>query len=301
MKIELNKLQTEQQNENSINIDISSTSEILKVINDEDKKVAYAVEECLEKIEDLIDLAYERMKKGGRIIYVGAGTSGRLGVLDASECPPTYGVSYELVQGVIAGGYDALLKSKEGAEDSEELGQRDMISLNVNQHDTVIGLAASGRTPFVIGALKYANEAGALTGAIGCVKNSEISKYAKVGIEVLVGAEVVTGSTRMKSGTAQKMILNMISTSLMIKSGKVYKNLMVDIQPTNDKLVERSKRIISLSTDCSYERASELLEKSNYDVKIAICIELTDYDVDRCKDILAKNDNNVSRAIRSLK
>lgn len=301
MAVNLNVLDTEQRNPNSSNIDTLSTMDMLKIINEEDKKVAFAVEKVLPDIEALVEEVGERMKKGGRVIYIGAGTSGRLGVLDASECPPTYGVEPTLIMGLIAGGYSALLKAQEGAEDDLELAKRDLTELNLNKNDTVIGLAASGRTPYVIGGLDYAAKIGAFTGAISCVHNAEISAHAQVKIEALVGPEVITGSTRMKSGTAQKLILNMISTSLMIKYGKVYQNLMVDVRPTNKKLVERAKQIIAESSGCNYEEAAGYLEESGANVKIAICMALTGLSCAECDEILSRNDGNISKSIRSIK
>ncbi|MBN1053189.1 N-acetylmuramic acid 6-phosphate etherase [Clostridium botulinum] len=296
----INNLETEKRNINSENIDIMSTCEIIKTINSEDKKIAYAIEKVIPEIEKLIDATYEKMLFGGRVIYIGAGTSGRLGVLDASECPPTYGVDASLVQGIIAGGYGALLKAKEGAEDSLTLAKEDLKEIKLNSHDTVIGLAASGRTPYVIGGLDYANEIGALTGAISCVNNAQISQHAKYFIEAIVGAEVITGSTRMKAGTAQKMILNMISTSLMIKKGKVYHNLMVDVQPTNKKLIERSKNIIAECTNSSVEEAEKALIDSGNQVKVAILMLLTKKDKKSCINILNENDGNISKSIRNI-
>ncbi|NFN93915.1 N-acetylmuramic acid 6-phosphate etherase [Clostridium botulinum] len=296
----IDNLETEKRNINSENIDIMSTCEIIKTINSEDKKIAYAIEKVIPEIEKLIDATYEKMLFGGRVIYIGAGTSGRLGVLDASECPPTYGVDASLVQGIIAGGYGALLKAKEGAEDSLTLAKEDLKEIKLNSHDTVIGLAASGRTPYVIGGLDYANEIGALTGAISCVNNAQISQHAKYFIEAIVGAEVITGSTRMKAGTAQKMILNMISTSLMIKKGKVYHNLMVDVQPTNKKLIERSKNIIEECTNSSVEEAEKALIDSGNQVKVAILMLLTKKDKKSCINILNENDGNISKSIRNI-
>ncbi|ACD24255.1 N-acetylmuramic acid 6-phosphate etherase [Clostridium botulinum] len=296
----IDNLETEKRNINSENIDIMSTCEIIKTINSEDKKIAYAIEKVIPEIEKLIDATYEKMLFGGRVIYIGAGTSGRLGVLDASECPPTYGVDASLVQGIIAGGYGALLKAKEGAEDSLTLAKEDLKEIKLNSHDTVIGLAASGRTPYVIGGLDYANEIGALTGAISCVNNAQISQHAKYFIEAIVGAEVITGSTRMKAGTAQKMILNMISTSLMIKKGKVYHNLMVDVQPTNKKLIERSKNIIAECTNSSVEEAEKALIDSGNQVKVAMLMLLTKKDKKSCINILNENDGNISKSIRNI-
>lgn len=301
MNVNLNILDTEKINENSINIDIMDTENILKTINNEDKKIALAVENAIPDIKNLVDLAHTRMLSGGRIIYIGAGTSGRLGVLDASECPPTYGVEPSLVQGLIAGGYSALLKAKEGAEDSLTLAEEDLINIKLNENDTVIGLAASGRTPYVVGGLSYANEVGALTSSIACVHSSEIGKHADISIEVVVGPEVVTGSTRMKAGTAQKMVLNMISTSLMIKLGKVYTNLMVDVKPTNEKLIQRAKNIISMSGKCTIDEASKYLIDSDYNVKVAICMVLTKQSKEVCEKILDRENGNISRAIRNIK
>ena len=217
--IELEKLSTEENNSNSKDIELQDSLEVVRRINEEDKKVAFCVEKELESISRLIDAILSKYKKETRIIYIGAGTSGRLGILDASECPPTYGVSFEKVQGIIAGGNEAIFKAKENAEDSPELGKQDLLNINLTENDAVIGLAASGRTPYVLGAIEYANSVGAVTGSITCSKNSDLSKVSQYPIEVPVGAEIVTGSTRMKAGTAQKMILNMISTTLMIKLG----------------------------------------------------------------------------------
>lgn len=300
MNLNLNKLDTEQVNEASVNIDTMPTIEILKTINNEDKKVALAVEKTLPEIEKLVDEAHERMMKGGRVIYIGAGTSGRLGVLDASECPPTYGVSAELIQGIIAGGFEALLKAKEGAEDDMELAKADLKAIHLNENDTVIGLAASGRTPYVIGGLEYAKSIHALTGAISCVRNAEISSHAQFAIEAITGAEAITGSTRMKAGTAQKMILNMISTALMIQYGKVFHNLMVDVQPTNAKLIVRATNIVASASGCTIEDAKQYLTQANNNVKLAICIAITGSDVTTCNNILNKNEGNVSKAIHNL-
>lgn len=296
----LDQLETEQRNLRTMNIDRLTTLEMLTLINEEDKTIADCVEKCIPAIAKLIDLCHERMMMGGRVIYIGAGTSGRLGVLDASECPPTYGVSPSLFQGLIAGGYEALLKAKEGAEDSEELARADLQKIALNENDTVIGLAASGRTPYVIGGLKYANEIGALTGSIACVSHAKISRYATCPIEAVTYAEVVTGSTRMKAGTAQKMILNMISTTLMIQYGKVYQNLMVDVQPTNEKLVERAKRIIQEATGCTENEANHYLEASGQDVKLAICMYLTKKDKATCAKLLADHHGNVAQVIHEF-
>ena len=301
MAVNLNTLETEQANANSRNIDVMGTLDMLRVINREDRMVALSVEKVLPAVAELIDRAHERMMRGGRVIYIGAGTSGRLGVLDASECPPTYGVEPSLIQGIIAGGFGALLKAKEGAEDDMALARSDLQAAGLKEEDTVVGLAASGRTPYVVGGLDYANEVGAYTGAVSCVHAAEISRHAKTKIEAVVGPEVITGSTRMKAGTAQKMILNMISTALMVQYGKVYKNLMVDVQPTNEKLVERARHIIASSSGCAYEEAARLLEQSGSNVKIAICMALTGLPGKDCGIILKDSGGNISQAIRALK
>lgn len=298
--MDLKHLDTEQQNEATLHIDTMHTNELLHAINQEDQKVPVVVEACIPQIEQLVEEASNRMRDGGRVIYIGAGTSGRLGVLDASECPPTYGVSDQLIQGLIAGGYGALLKAKEGAEDNETLAAQDLESLGINAKDTVIGLAASGRTPYVIGGLQYAKKMGALCGAISCVHHAQISDEADIAIEAVTGPEAITGSTRMKAGTAQKLILNMISTALMVKYGKVYHNLMVDVQPTNEKLVERAIRIICAATDCTYDRASQLFEESGHEVKLAICMALSGADKEACIAMLMKEHGNVSSTIRKL-
>jgi len=300
MSIILSRLNTEKRNENSMHIDEMSTIEMLETINNEDQIVALAVKKVLPQVASLVDAIRERMKQGGRVIYIGAGTSGRLGVLDASECPPTFGVPSTLIQGIIAGGYEALLKAKEGAEDSLTLASEDLKNINLSSKDTVIGLAASGRTPYVIGGLMYAKKVGALRGSISCVEDSEITKYSEYPIEVLVGAEVISGSTRMKAGTSQKLILNMISTSLMIKYGKVYQNLMVDVQPSNDKLVVRAIAIICEASGCSDEEAKKYLHESKQNVKVAICMAITKKSSDECQQILDTFDGNVSKAIHHL-
>ena len=232
-----------------------------------------------------------------RIIYIGAGTSGRLGILDASECPPTYGVSFEKVQGIIAGGNEAIFKAKENAEDNPELGKQDLLNINLTENDVVIGLAASGRTPYVLGAIEYANSIGAITGNITCSKSSDLSKVSQYPIEVPVGAEIVTGSTRMKAGTAQKMILNMISTTIMIKLGKVFSGYMVDVKTSNQKLIERAKRIIMKTANCDYEKASDALKKSGNDVKTAIVMILLDIDKNMAMEKLNQCDENVAKII----
>lgn len=270
----LENLSTEHRNEKTTNLDEMSIKEVLQSMNEEDRTVALAVEKEIEQIEKVVQTVIKSFEEDGRLIYIGAGTSGRLGILDAVECPPTFGTDDKMVQGFIAGGLKAFTKAVEGAEDREELAEEDLKSIGLNEKDTVIGIAASGRTPYVIGGLKYAHSVGASTASISCNKNAEISKHAKLNVEVETGAEILTGSTRLKAGTAQKLVLNMISTASMIGVGKVYKNLMVDVQSTNEKLVERSKRIIVEATGASYEVAAEYYEKANRNVKVAIVMVL---------------------------
>ncbi|MES9795631.1 N-acetylmuramic acid 6-phosphate etherase [Bacillus toyonensis] len=270
----LENLSTEHRNEKTTNLDEMSIKEVLQSMNEEDRTVALAVEKEIEHIEKVVQTVIKSFEEEGRLIYIGAGTSGRLGILDAVECPPTFGTDDKMVQGFIAGGLKAFTKAVEGAEDREELAEEDLKSIGLNEKDTVIGIAASGRTPYVIGGLKYAHSVGASTASISCNKNAEISKYVKLNVEVETGAEILTGSTRLKAGTAQKLVLNMISTASMIGVGKVYKNLMVDVQSTNEKLVERSKRIIVEATGVSCEVAAEYYEKANRNVKVAIVMVL---------------------------
>lgn len=280
-----------------MDIDRCSTLSLVEKINAEDHKIADAVAAQKKMIAELIDACSARMKKGGRLIYMGAGTSGRLGVLDASECPPTYGVSPDLVVGLIAGGKSAMFRAKEGAEDSEELGVQDLKDLKLNENDTVVGLAASGRTPYVIGGLKYARSVGACTGSVSCVSAAKMSAYADFAIEAVTGPEVITGSTRMKAGTAEKMICNMISTGVMVRYGKVYENLMVDVQPTNEKLVRRAKRIISEAAGCTAEKAESLFEDSGRDVKIAILMGISGTGRREAGELLERCGGNVHDAI----
>lgn len=299
-KLGLSKLTTESRNQNTLDIDKVSTIEMVKKINNEDKKVAEAVEKELPQIAEAIDGIVDRIHKGGRLIYMGAGTSGRLGILDASECPPTYGVSEELVQGLIAGGHEAIFRAKEGAEDSKELAVNDLKDKDLNSNDIVVGLAASGRTPYVIGGLEYANQIGALTISITCNKNSDVSKTSKIAISPVVGAEVVTGSTRLKAGTAQKLVLNMLSTGTMIKLGKVYGNLMVDVRATNEKLVERAKRIVCEATNVSTEEATKYLEETKFDVKLAIFMILSGLNKEKAEEKLVKNKGYIAKALENI-
>lgn len=274
--INLENLTTERRNETTFGLDEMSVAEAVKLMNQEDHKVSEAVAEQLPQIEKVVETTIASFKKDGRLIYMGAGTSGRLGVLDAAECVPTFGVEPEMVVGLIAGGEQAMTVAVEGAEDDIELGAQDLKDLKLTENDMVIGIAASGRTPYVIGGLDYARSIGAATGTIACNKGAEISKHADLPIEVDCGPEFLTGSTRLKSGTAQKLILNMISTISMIGIGKVYNNLMVDVKPTNEKLVERSKRIIMQATEADYETAARYFEAADQNVKLAIVMILTD-------------------------
>lgn len=299
-KIDLEKLTTESRNQNTLNIDKVSTLEMVKMINNEDKKVAEAVEAELPRIAEAIDEIAIRMNKGGRLIYIGAGTSGRLGILDASECPPTYGVSEELVQGVIAGGHEAIFRAKEGAEDSKELAVEDLKNKKITENDIIVGLAASGRTPYVIGGLEYANKVGAMTISITCNAGSEVSKAAKISIAPVVGPEVVTGSTRLKSGTAQKLVLNMLSTGTMIKLGKVYGNLMVDVKATNEKLVERAKKIVCEATGVTREEAGKYLEETNYDVKLSIFMILSKLEQEEARKVLENSKGYIAEALKNI-
>ncbi|WP_141603987.1 N-acetylmuramic acid 6-phosphate etherase [Terrilactibacillus laevilacticus] len=270
----LEKLLTEQRNTKTMQLDKMSIHDILQLMNEEDQKVANLVALSIPAIEQAVELVVKSFHNKGRLIYIGAGTSGRLGILDAVECVPTFSTSPSKVQGLIAGGLSAFTQAVEGAEDSEEQGGHDLSEIDLSSKDTVIGIAASGRTPYVIGALKYAKKMGSNCISISCNKNSVISQHAKIAIEVETGSEILTGSTRLKAGTAQKLILNMISTVSMIKIGKVYQNLMVDVKATNAKLVERSKHIIMDATQVDYSTAEQFLIKSNQNVKIAIIMIL---------------------------
>mgnify|MGYP000614248890 CR=1 FL=1 len=274
-KVSIENLTTERQNPQTLHLDELSIHEACRLMNEEDAQVAKAVGEELPSIEKVIEKVIEAFHKGGRLIYIGAGTSGRLGVLDAAECVPTFGVEPTMVVGLIAGGQKAMLTAVEGAEDSLDLAEEELRQIQLAKNDVVIGIAASGRTPYVIGGLRYAQDVGAVTCSLSCNKEALISKEAQLAIEVDCGPEFLTGSTRLKAGTAQKLILNMISTISMIGIGKVYGNLMVDVQPTNQKLVERAKRIIMSATEVSYEIAEEFYERADHNVKVAIVMILT--------------------------
>ncbi|PKF60360.1 N-acetylmuramic acid 6-phosphate etherase [Psychromonas sp. psych-6C06] len=278
MKIDLTALVTESRNQASEQIDNLSTIDMLSVINNEDKKVAEAVEKNLPEVAKLVDLVATAFSKGGRLIYSGAGTSGRLGILDASECPPTYGSKPEQVVGLIAGGHKAILKAVENAEDNAQLGAADLQQINFSQNDVLVGIAASGRTPYVIGAMQYALAQGACVACISCNPTSPMTELAQIAITPVVGAEVVTGSSRMKAGTAQKLILNMITTGAMIKTGKVFGNLMVDVEATNAKLLQRQKNIVVEATQCSLETAEQALSACDNHCKTAILMVLLNID-----------------------
>ena len=298
--MEIKNLETEARNPATTHIDTMSTLDMVKTINAEDQKVALAVAGESDQIAKAIDQASTRYSAGGRLIYIGAGTSGRLGVLDAAELVPTYGIKPERAIGLIAGGKKAMFAAVEGAEDSASLGETDLKNLKLTANDIVIGLAASGRTPYVIGGLKYAAKVQALTIAVACVPNSVIGQIAEIAINAVVGPEVITGSTRMKAGTAQKMILNMISTGVMIRQGKVYQNVMVDVQPTNDKLVDRACRIISETAAIPTAKALSFLKKADNDVALAIVMAKTGKSKIVAKQLLAKYHGIVSDVLNSL-
>lgn len=298
--MELSKLITEQRNPASINLDQMATMEILQTINNEDKLVANAVEMILPQIEIVTDKIVEAIENGGRLIYIGSGTSGRLGMIDASECPPTFMISPEKVQTVMAGGNEAFFRAVENAEDNELQGELDLKSRNLSKNDIVIGITASGRTPYPIGGVKYAKQVGAFTVGLTSNKNSVINQNTDIGIEVIVGPEVLTGSTRMKAATAHKMILNMISTAAMVKLGKVYENLMVDLHASNFKLKERAKKIVMEITNVSYEEAQEKLEQTNYEVKPALIMILAGVEFKESAQALQTCKGNVRKTIEYL-
>lgn len=294
----LSSLTTEKINSRSANIDQLTTIEIIELMNEEDRTVADAVHLVLPEIEVAIDIIYQSLKNGGRLFYIGAGTSGRLGVLDAAECPPTFLTEPEMVQALIAGGESAIFTAIEGAEDSESSGAKDLTLRNLTSADVVVGIAASGRTPYVIGGLKYAKEIGAETIALACNQNAKISRYANSKIEVMVGPEVLTGSTRLKAATAQKMILNMITTTTMIKLGKVYKNFMIDLKASNKKLIERARNMVSTITGAPYNEATKILDSTNQRVKPAIVMIKANITYERANELLEATDGFVHKAIK---
>ena len=295
-----NLIRTEQRNPNTLDIDEVSTLDIVKKINDEDKKVALAVEKALPEIAKTVDLISESFLNGGRLMYFGAGTSGRLGVLDASECPPTFGVCSEMVQGFIAGGDSALRNAIEGAEDDFELGIQDVINSEANSCDVVIAISASGNAKYLLGVLTKAREVGAKTASVCCNKNAKMKELSDIFICAEVGEEAITGSTRMKSGTAQKMILNMLSTSSMIKIGKTYENLMIDLKPTNEKLVDRATRIVSELSESTYENSKYKLIECDFNVKKAVlCLKL-DISKELAENILSKHSGKLKSALKDF-
>ncbi len=295
---ELKGITTEQRNPRSMDIDSKSTLDILKIINEEDKTVPLAVEKELEYIAQAVELVVDAIKGGGRLLYFGAGTSGRLGVVDASECPPTFGTPFGLIDGYIAGGKEAMFRAQEGAEDYEENGAKDVVTANVTSKDVVCGIAASRRTPYVVGAVKKAKELGAKTLFVTSNPRENFNiKEVDVAICPYVGPEVIMGSTRMKSGTAQKLVLNMLTTTAMVRLGKVYENMMIDLQMTNKKLVERSKKIVMTVTDISYEEAESYLKKANGHVKTALVMIKAGVDAEEAKKRLEMADGFVRKAI----
>lgn len=295
--VELQKIATEQRNPNTMNIDTLSTLDMVKLINQEDHRVADAVGEVTDKIAQAVDVIAEKLAAGGRLIYCGAGTSGRLGILDAVECPPTYSTDPETVQALMAGGYGAIFKAVEGAEDSKELGVEDMKNIHFSQKDVLVGIAASGRTPYVRGCMEYAKQLGAPTVSVTCCPGSELDQFADIGIAPAPGPEVVTGSTRMKSGTAQKMVLNMLSTGAMIKLGKVYGNLMVDVKPSNEKLIRRCVTIVCSAAECTEAEATKALEACDYRPKVAIVMVLRGVDADTACAMLQKAEGRIAKVL----
>lgn len=293
----LENLSTESRNEETRHLDTLSIMQILQLMNAEEKKVPYAIEGALEQVAAAVACTIAALEAGGRLFYFGAGTSGRLGVLDAAECPPTFGTPPELVQGIIAGGPAAIMRAIEGAEDDEQLGRHDVQASGVTAQDVVVGIAASGRTPYVIGALAQARSIGAKTIALSCVEQAQIDDHADYTIKANVGAEIVTGSTRLKAGSATKQVLNMLTTVTMIKLGKVYGNLMVNVQATNNKLRERVKRIVMEVTGVTYEEAEQLAQQADGDAKTAILIKLTGSTADEARRLLLTTQGRLREAI----
>ncbi len=296
---ELQNLVSEERNPRSMGIDKMATRDIIELINSEDRLVPEAVGKVLPQVARAVDTIVTAFNAGARLVYIGAGTSGRLGVLDASECPPTFGVPYDMVVGIIAGGPGALLRASEGAEDRDDVGAADLRAINLTKHDVVVGIAVSGRTPYVIGALNYAKSIGAMAVGLTCNPDSTIAQMADISIAPVVGPEVVTGSTRLKSGTAQKLVLNMLTTASMVRIGKTYQNLMVDLHASNEKLVARAVRIVMQATECNPEAAEDALQRTGNDVKLAILTILTGQSVDDARRAIAGADGFLRRAIDS--
>ena len=299
--VDLEKMATEMRNAKTMALDEMTPLEIITIMNHEDEGVAKVVKRALPEVAKVIEWTTKSLQTGGRIVYIGAGTSGRLGILDASECPPTFGVSYDCVVGIIAGGKEAFIKAAEGAEDNPGLGRDDLIHIHLTSKDTVIGIAASGRTPYVLGAMAYAKETGCRTVAIVCNENMEMSRAADIGIELLTGPEILTGSTRLKAGTAEKMVLNMISTASMVGIGKVYENLMVDVQQTNEKLVCRAENIVMEAVNCSREDAKEALREADGDAKLAITRMLVNCNIARARKLLEAANGQIRLAVMNGK
>lgn len=297
MKIDLTSMITESRNPASADIDSLPTLDMLRVINREDQTVALAVEKTLPQVAQVVDAVAQAFRLGGRLIYMGAGTSGRLGILDASECPPTFGTPAEQVVGLIAGGHKAILKAVENAEDNRELAVSDLKALNFSEKDVLVGIAASGRTPYVLGGMEYALSLGATVAAVSCNPDCEMSRLAGIAITPVVGPEVITGSSRMKAGTAQKLILNMITTGAMIRSGKVYGNLMADVEATNAKLVERQKRIVMAATECDRATAEQALAACDGHCKTAIVMILAQLSAGDAKALLAQHQGFIRDAL----
>ena len=294
---ELDLLVSEGRNPRTMDIDLLPTIDVLRKINDEDRLVPAAVEKVLPEIAAAVDRIVLAFQKGARLIYIGAGTSGRLGVLDASECPPTFGVPEDMVIGLIAGGPDALVRSTEGAEDDPKMGAKVLQEIGLVRNDVVVGIAVSGRTPYVIGGLNHAKQVGATTVALSCNPASTIAGIADIAISPVVGPEVLTGSTRLKSGTAQKLVLNMLTTASMIRIGKSYENLMVDLNPSNKKLVARATRIVMQTTGCSAQQARQALHQTSNDVKLAILVTITGLDAEAARAALGKAGGFLRKAI----
>ncbi len=294
---ELDGLVSEGRNPRTVDIDLLPTIDVLRKVNDEDRIVPAAVEKVLPDIATAVDRIVLAFRKGARLIYIGAGTSGRLGVLDASECPPTFGVPEDMVIGLIAGGPEALVRSTEGAEDDPKMGAQALREINLTRDDVVVGIAVSGRTPYVIGGLNYAKQLGAATVALSCNPASTIAGIADIAISPVVGPEVLTGSTRLKSGTAQKLVLNMLTTASMIRIGKSFQNLMVDLNPSNKKLVARAIRMVMQTTGCTAQQARQALHQTGNDVKLAILVTITGKDVEAARAALAKAGGFLRKAI----
>ncbi|MDG2950810.1 N-acetylmuramic acid 6-phosphate etherase [Exercitatus varius] len=293
----LAQMVTEQRNADSMDIDRLNALEIVKIINREDQRVPLAVERCLPQIAQAVEKIVAAFRRGGRLIYIGAGTSGRLGVLDASECPPTYGVSPDMVVGIIAGGEQALRRPIESAEDNPQQGQTDLEKIRFSAKDVLVGIAASGRTPYVIGALNYAKSLNAVTIAVASNPGSAMAKIADIAIETVVGQEVLTGSSRMKSGTAQKLVLNMLTTASMILMGKCYQNLMVDVQASNEKLRARALRIVMQATECSEETAQQTLQRADNNAKLAIMMILSGLEKAAAVQLLNRHQGKLRQAL----